>query len=284
VGDARVTERDRARDAVGWRVVEATARVAREVLANRLASVYAIGSLAHGGFSPAISDIDVAVLTADEQPTDVAAEQIARRVRAQDVALADRLSIFHAPWAWLSQPQEGSRFPAIDRLDLLRHGVLVTGADERERYGRLPSPEEIREEAIEFFVAGLSPASLVAFDPAAGVRATTKAVLKPVRLWHAARAGLVTSNDGAVDHYLTTAGVRNARLVDAAADWRKRGEIPDLADAAALIDSHLLDLHAEVLELVAQTPNAAAGSSRDAIADALRDLRLARRAGETPSR
>jgi len=239
------------------------------VLADRLGAVYAIGSLAHGGFLPSISDVDVALLTTDEQPTAAAADEIARRVGREGIELSDRLSIFHAPWAWLGEPREGSRFPAIDRMDLLRHGVLVGGTDERSRHGRMPTHEQISAEAIAFFLDGLSRESLLAFDPSAGVRATTKVVLAPVRLWHVARTGLATSNDAAVDNYLTTPGVRNARLVSAAADWRRRQAVPDRAVVADLLDEHLLDLYVEVLELVARAPTSTSG----AIAHALDDLR-----------
>jgi hypothetical protein len=266
------------RDAVGWTVVRATARAAGDVLGERLASVYALGSLAHGGFSPAISDIDVAVLTAGEQPTHAAAEQIALQVKGLGIPLADRLSIFHSPWAWLSTPREGSRFPAIDRLDLLRHGVLVSGTDQREHHSQLPTAQEIRTEAITFFSARLDPAFLAGFDPAAGVRASTKAVLAPVRLWHATHAGTVTNNDGAVEHYLATPDVRNAPLVTAAAQWRRQEASLDLATAAALIERHLLDLHVEVLELIAQAPGLATGRARDAVQRSLGQLQSTSRA------
>ena len=253
--------------------MRSTADVAREVLADRLGAVYAIGSLAHGGFLPSISDVDVALLTTDEQPTAAAADEIARRVGREGIELSDRLSIFHAPWAWLGEPREGSRFPAIDRMDLLRHGVLVGGTDERSRHGRMPTHEQISAEAIAFFLDGLSRESLLAFDPSAGVRATTKVVLAPVRLWHVTRTGLATNNDEAVDHYLSTTGVRNARLVSAASAWRRRQAMPQRAAVADLLDGHLLDLHVEALELVARTPDAAPGPQRDAVERALRDLR-----------
>jgi hypothetical protein len=262
-------------EAAGWRVVEQTADTAREVLADRLGAVYAIGSLAHGGFAPAISDVDVAVLTSDGRPTEAAAGEIARRVGRQGIELSERLSVFHAPWVWLNEPRDGSRFPAIDRMDLLRHGLLVTGADERERYGRMPAREEVCTEAIGFFLDGLSRASLVAFDPTAGVRPTTKVVLAPVRLWHVARTGLATSNEAAVDNYLTTPGVRNARLVRAASDWRRRQAVPDRAVVADLLDEHLLDLYVEVLELVTRAPTCPSGEIEHALDDLRRGPGLA---------
>ncbi len=40
----------------------ATATSAGEILGGRLAGAFAIGSLAHGGFSEALSDVDVALV------------------------------------------------------------------------------------------------------------------------------------------------------------------------------------------------------------------------------
>lgn len=88
----------------GWAVVEAAAESAGGLLGDSLASAYAIGSLGHGGFAAATSDVDL----------------------------------------------EGARFPAIDRLDLMRSGVLLSGADLRERFGVEPPPDEVLGNAINF--------------------------------------------------------------------------------------------------------------------------------------
>ena len=104
-------------------VIDAAVRSARDRLGAGLLSAYAIGSLAHGGFSPAVSDVDLALLT-DQQPDRDApgiVAMIAADVRATGHALADRLSIFHAPWAGFNDPPPEARSRSSARAGLSRH-------------------------------------------------------------------------------------------------------------------------------------------------------------------
>src|ERR1700749_4712721 len=133
----------------GWDVIEAAVEAAEEGLGDRLASAYAIGSLAHGGFAPAVSDVDLALLTG-EPVDDMASivEEVQDEV-AGTWELGSRLSVFHAPGAEFSDPPAGARFPPIDRFDLVRYGILVGGTDLRGAYAMLPSAGEIRAHAVE---------------------------------------------------------------------------------------------------------------------------------------
>jgi predicted nucleotidyltransferase len=67
-----------------------------QALGERLIAAYALGSLAHGSFSPLVSDVDLALILADPlHPTDsetVAA--VARGLKAKGSALHERLSVF----------------------------------------------------------------------------------------------------------------------------------------------------------------------------------------------
>jgi predicted nucleotidyltransferase len=54
--------RSEAEDGAGWEVGRAAVEAAGNVLGERLVSAYIIGSLAHGGFGAAVSDVDVALL------------------------------------------------------------------------------------------------------------------------------------------------------------------------------------------------------------------------------
>jgi len=60
-------------------VLAAVVRLARESLAGRLLAAYALGSIAHGGFSPLVSDVDVGLILADP-------------IRSSDNALLERVS------------------------------------------------------------------------------------------------------------------------------------------------------------------------------------------------
>ena len=46
------------------KVVDDTVEAARTVFAAEIEAIYTLGSLAHGGFAPRVSDVDVAILDA----------------------------------------------------------------------------------------------------------------------------------------------------------------------------------------------------------------------------
>lgn len=233
--------------------MDAAVHSARDRLGAGLESAYAIGSLAHGGFSPAVSDIDLALLT-DEQPErDVLAivAMVAADVRAGGHALADRLSIFHTPWAAFRDPPHDARFPPIDRYDLVHFGILVDGVDHRSTYAAAPTADEIREQAVSFALrraTGLRLAADLRRLEAGGVTVhdATKIVLWPVRLQHVCDTGQPIGNAAAVEHYIQLADARHRSLVRDALSWRERSTIEDRGAALRRIAAEIRDLHAEV--------------------------------------
>jgi hypothetical protein len=239
------------RERPGWDVIEAAVAAAEERLGDRLASAYAIGSLAHGGFSPAVSDVDLALLTGEpvEDIADVV-EEIQDEV-AGTWELGARLSVFHAPWAEFGGPPEGARFPPIDRFDLVRYGILVGGTDLRGAHATLPGAGEIRGHAVESALRRVTPEGLDADlgQLAAGgvsVPDATKAVLWPIRLQHVCDIGQATGNADAVAHYVALPDAGHSALAQDALAWRDLSAIPDPEDALARIDSEIRDLHVEV--------------------------------------
>jgi predicted nucleotidyltransferase len=243
----------------GWAAMRTAVAVARELVGERLSSAYAIGSLAHGGFGPAVSDVDLALLT--EGPLD--AETVSRIAAATEselrTELSRRLSIFHVPWRAFAAPPSGTRFPAIDRLDLLRYGVLVYGAELRARLPAPPSAQVI-EEAVRFAVEHLSAEpteTAVRHHPTPGVaqlRKVTKLVLLPVRLLFVAETGEVGGNDDAVAHYGQVMGASRLEVVDQALRWREVGSIPDWESAQRLLGSELMALRRQVLRRLCSVP------------------------------
>lgn len=237
-------------------------RSARHRLGDGLLSAYAIGSLAHGGFSPAVSDVDLALLT-DQRPgrddSGIAA-LIAADVTATGHALADRLSIFHAPWAAFRDPPPDARFPPIDRYDLVHSGILVGGIDHRPVYGVAPTADEIREHAVAHALDRARPAQLAADlreleDRGVTVHDATKIVLWPVRLQHVCDTGQATGNAAAVDHYLQLADARHRSLVRDALGWREHAVLRDPGAALERITGEIHDLHAEVFRRLGRRPD-----------------------------
>src|SRR3569832_745564 len=80
----------------GHDVLADAAAVYRRVLGKRLLAAYALGSLAHGGFSPLVSDIDLALILADPlgKADSARVKAVAWGLRAKGSALHGRLSVF----------------------------------------------------------------------------------------------------------------------------------------------------------------------------------------------
>jgi hypothetical protein len=245
----------------GWRVIDAAVRCAADRLGDSLLSAYAIGSLAHGGFRTAVSDVDLALLTDDRRhrgmPRIVAT--IASEVKAAGHPLADRLSIFHAPWAAFSDPPPDARFPPIDRYDLVRYGILVHGTDLRPTYATPPTADEVRAHAVKSALRRVTPVQLARdlrqlADAGVTVHDATKIVLWPVRLQHVCDTGQATGNAAAVDHYLQLPDARHRSLAHDALEWRDLAATESPRAALKRITNEIHDLHAEVFQRLSDQP------------------------------
>jgi hypothetical protein len=244
----------------------------RQALGSRLVAGYALGSLAHGGFSPLVSDVDLGLILADPpRLTDrLAIRRVAGGVRAGGTALHRRLSVFWGTPATLASQARGGRFPPLDRLDLLEYGRLLTGQDARQETAR-PGRTELLVAGAEFALSSLAgdpsvsgrlrewarlrvhpdsaeaeirnPPLLVSRGP----RRVTKVVLFPVRFLFTADTGRVGTNHLAAEHYLAGRHAPAAELVTAALGWRR--EPPADAEAAvALVGRDLITLHLQYID------------------------------------
>jgi hypothetical protein len=245
----------------GWRVIDAAVRCAAGRLGDSLLSAYAIGSLAHGGFRTAVSDVDLALLSDDRRHRGMPriAATIASEVSAACHPLADRLSIFHAPWAAFSDPPPDARFPPIDRYDLVRYGILVHGTDLRSTYATAPTADEIRAQAVESALRRVTRVRLARdlrqlADAGVTVHDATKIVLWPVRLQHVCDTGQATGNAAAVDHYLQLPDARHRSLAHDALEWRDLPAMESPSAALERITNEIHDLHAEVFQRLSDQP------------------------------
>ncbi|HEX3962905.1 MAG TPA: hypothetical protein VHZ03_40775 [Trebonia sp.] len=241
-------------------------------LGSRLIAGYALGSLAHGGFSPLVSDVDLGLILDDplRAKDRLTILTVARSVKAGGSALDQRLSVFWGTPATLQGQRPGGRFPPLDRLDLLDYGRLLTGRDVRAAVAS-PDDVELLVAGAEFalgYLGGKSmglpglfrdwarrqrrdgnaldeirtPSRLVARGP----RRVTKIVLFPVRFLFTAETGRVGTNTLAAEHYLAGGYAPAAALVTAALAWRRQWA----ADNAAteLLGRELIPLYAQYLE------------------------------------
>ena len=243
----------------------------RAALGSRLIAGYALGSLAHGGFSPLVSDVDLGLIL--KNPVRAAdrltIRTAARSVRAGGSALDQRLSVFWGTPATLQGQRRGGRFPPLDRLDLLEYGRLLTGTDARSAVAR-PDRTELLVAGAEFALGYLggaarlpdrlrrralfgsrdddvlteirTPSRLVS----AGPRRVTKIVLFPVRFLFTAQTGQVGTNTLAARHYLASPDVPATSLVAAALAWRL--EPPADGEAAALLGRELVPLYVHYID------------------------------------
>jgi hypothetical protein len=242
----------------------------RAALGSRLIAGYALGSLAHGGFSPLVSDVDLGIVLEDPvRPNDrMTMRTVARSVRAGGSALDERLSVFWGTPAILAGERRGGRFPPLDRLDLLEYGRLLTGTDVRAAVTR-PGRTELLVAGADFALGYLggaarlpdrlerwarlrpphdalaeirAPARLVSRGP----RRVTKIVLFPVRFLFTAQTGRVGTNTLAATHYLASPDAPATALVAAALAWRADPPADD--EAVALLGRELIPLYVHYVD------------------------------------
>ena len=246
----------------------------RAALETRFLAAYALGSLAHGGFSPLVSDVDLGLVLADpiDSSDTATVAAVAEGVKkAGGTVLHERLSVFWGTPATLDGRATGGRFPPLDRLDLLENGVLLDGKECREGFAR-PEPAELLVTGAEFALDFLGPGR-AATDPASsqlgsltpaghevieeirrpehlvgrGPRHLTKIVLFPVRFLFTAATGRVGTNHAAAEHYLSRSDAASPALVAAALEWRTAPPT-DEAAATGLLEGELRRLYLEYLD------------------------------------
>ena len=263
----------------GNAVLDEAVAAYRAALGPRLLAAYALGSLAHGGFSPLVSDVDLGLVLADpparSDPDRIAA--VADSVKAGGTPLHQRLSVFWATPGIMRGEAAGGRFPPLDRLDLVENGRLLAGTDVRPGLGpaAAPSSDELLVAGADFAVDFLGPGheaeglgsgtisvlgSLAPVGGAVlhelhhpeellgqGMRHTTKIVLFPVRFLYTAATGRVGTNEAAVAHYLAEPDGPARELVGAAYRWRTEPPA-DPAAAIGLLRRELLGLYRQYVD------------------------------------
>jgi len=230
-------------------VVADAVQAAQAVFGAEIEAIYTLGSLAHGGFAPLVSDVDVAIVlraTSADTPTQI--DRVQSLVVEQNSSpLSDRLSIFWGDWdAVRTGRAHHFRLGPVDRLDLLESGRLLVGSDLREPSVRpsrnelvLMSADLMLTKFTESYLEGLADnAALVAGGP----RAVTKAVLFPVRFMYTLGTGGIGLNEGSA-HWYAGEGLPGSALALKALEWRTDG-IREADLAVQMLDAELPTLHA----------------------------------------
>lgn len=231
---------------LGSQVLRTGLDAAKRELGSNLSAAFALGSLAHGGFAPLVSDVDLALVL--ERLGESTAQQIsgiADSVRRQEPSseLATRLSVFWSDWDGVrGGVGAAGRLPELDRLDLLEHGVLLYGQDLRTG-ARKPSKDDLVRQAAVFALDKFDPAYRASLaDPAGlvagGPRVVTKAVLFPVRFRYTLHTGRIGRNEDAAQWHSDD----GSTLVSAAMRWRLAG-IDDPSGAVHMLEGEVIGLY-----------------------------------------
>lgn len=234
----------------GERVLVHAVELARTIWGQRLVAAYAIGSLAHGGFSVHVSDVDLGLILSDplDEGDAKAVDRLLTEVKAGGVPLAERLSVYWGSLGTLSGSESGGRFPPLDLHDLKQYGRLLAGRDVRSEL-QSPTLRELVVSGAQFALKHLSTPAVTAQlqnpDEFANsnTKTLTKLVLYPVRFLFTARTGQIGMNDEAVNYFSTVEDGPVAELARKSFEWRF--EPPDPGDRAVveLLRSGVLPLY-----------------------------------------
>ncbi len=236
--------------ATAEQVIADTVQAAQAVLGSEIEAIFTLGSLAHGGFAPLVSDVDVVMIVA--ATTLNTAEQMARvQTLVVDKAsspLSERLSVFWADWPMVRTGEGAhSRLGPVDRLDLLDSGHLLLGSDLREPSVR-PSHEELVVMSADHVLNKFTDAYLKRLRDtrallAGGPRAVTKAILFPVRFMYTLRTGRIGLNESSARWYAAS-DLPGGALALEALEWRNDG-IADTELASEMLGAELDAIHGE---------------------------------------
>jgi hypothetical protein len=236
--------------ATAEQVMADTVQAAQAVLGSEIEAIFVLGSLAHGGFAPLVSDVDVAIVVG---VTGLGtAEQMAcvqsLVVEQGSSPLSERLSVFWADWHTVRTGEGAhSRLGPVDRLDLLDSGRLLLGSDQREPSVR-PSHQELVVTSADHILNKFTDAYLDELRDtrallAGGPRAITKAILFPVRFIYTLRTGRIGLNEDSARWYAAE-GLPGSALALEALEWRNDG-IADAELASQMLGAELDAIHGE---------------------------------------
>jgi hypothetical protein len=231
-------------------VIADTVEAAQAVLGAEIEAIFTLGSLAHGGFAPLVSDVDVAIIVRSAAPA--TAEQIARVqrrvVETASSPLSHRLSVFWADWEAVRTGKSANcRLGPVDRLDLLDSGRLLLGSDLREPSVRpthrelvVMSADHMLDKFTDDYLARLLDTHALV---AGGPRAVTKAILFPVRFMYTLRTARIGLNNDAARWYAAE-GLPGRALALKALEWRNDG-IAHADFVRQLLEANLATIHAQ---------------------------------------
>ncbi|MEV6825679.1 hypothetical protein [Amycolatopsis sp. NPDC051102] len=236
----------------------------QEAFGDRLIGAYLLGSLSYGGYSPAVSDIDLAIVLTDVRDGDRESVAATTEALQQRSPLHRKLSVFWASLPALRAGEDDGRFPALDRLQLAEHGRVLLGDDVTREVAR-PSAAQLLLESARFAIAILATDEVTAefHEPRRLLSDEvwfTKAVFFPVRFRCSATlpSGRAATNDESLEWYLAQPDAPAKSLVRLGARVRQ-GHPLDAAEAEPELTAGLVPLYRYYIEAEVRRLRAAGG-------------------------
>jgi len=184
-------------DAAFIEYVEKVAVILEQKLGDNVLGVYRIGSLAHGGFSIVYSDIDVAVIL-QKPPPQSKIDEVLQAAKYVDIDKGARLSLF-----WSNPSFEWGRFPILDQLDLIDHGIRIRGTQpldfkrptlDQARAALLDHVRNYWKQKTEFY------SGIPKLNNDKDQKEFVRSFLYPARFLYTWNNGTLGSNDEAVEY------------------------------------------------------------------------------------
>ena len=215
----------------------------RDRFGKRLTSVFLHGSLAHGGFSTRLSDVDACVVLADplEEGDGPALVAITGELAERFPRFGPRLSLFWATESILKGESSGGRLGAVDLADLAQNGELLWGSDVRSvirQSAREQLMAAMHADMMDRWKRRVTPfAGREALEAGHGAELDERTLLKiclyPARFLFTAETGRVVGNDEAAEHFASRAGEPLAGAVRLACEIRNRTQGPEIGSGAS---------------------------------------------------
>ena len=236
-------------------LVNSAKQILIDTFDDRCIAIYIMGSLARGGFSERVSDIDIGIILAGDLETQDGdrIDNIQKSVMEKHSLVCNRLSIFWGSVDSLNGAASTGRYPPFDRLDLIDHGLILAGTDIRDKLVR-PSHKELEIASAKFALGFLgdqtrindlrNPSQIVE----KGVLYVTKFVLFPPRFIYLAETGHVAGNEESVKFYAVRYNGMDAELVRCAFAWRMNGLPDNLSKVSEALSSGLGNLYCRFID------------------------------------
>lgn len=231
------------------------------VFPERIISIFLLGSLNTPEIFSSCSDVDVAIMLDNLQEKDSdKINHLQTRIANLGLPFSDRLSVFWSSYNIQDFISGKGRFPALDRLILIKQASFISGDDQRESLPK-PTYHDIVTGGVDFILKYMLPENKlhellndVETIINKGARYFTKFVLFPVRLiFSLDNPNMLASNLDAVNYlcskYTDVLSKEILSLVNTAYQCRKLGAkvIPEDIDPAFL-QKNLCELYVYCLQ------------------------------------